>query len=253
MAQPTDSSPQVQSWAIYQRTGFTGQIASGLLVLISVIAFTALVTASPGAIFIQSKTALFVTLGSVAGTSFALFIVTSVIHELANRDIKKSIDTLEDQVNKIGTAQQSATPREQGQCSYFSAIKDCEREDIHFILKTLATKNPLSLGLMQTNLTAAGARIAHIHTLRFLLTIFLDPELNDYIHTTQTKTVVWNSFISPLKTSLTDAVSKGDMKDEYIVHFSQQLQLPYDQVANLAATQKWDDLINLLLITEVIA
>ena len=105
---------------------------------------------------------------------------------------------------------------------YEKEVEPNEREDIVFIVTTLATTHPLVLPTKSKELKAAGKRIEPIHTLRFLEVIFTDPELNTHIHTIRKKWV-WRNFMNGVEKGFEQEMLHNGITQEQVEIFAQNV------------------------------
>jgi len=131
--------------------------------------------------------------------------------------------------------------------NYYTEVSPEERADIRFIITTLANKSLISIAIAKGDLEAAGDRIDHLHPLRFLMTVFSDEELKVGIRNIRGKGWVWNHFVGGLKDCLAAEMYIGNMKDEYVVNFSQIVKIDPRIITPTIIDQKWDDFVDQLI------
>jgi hypothetical protein len=131
--------------------------------------------------------------------------------------------------------------------AYYKDITSEEKNDIRFIVNSLANKSLISLAVYKSDLEAAGDRIDHIHPLRFLMTIFSDEELKVGVRNIRGRGWIWNHFISGLKESLSTETNIDNMKTDFIEHFSQTLKINSSTLVPLIWRQDWDHFIDTLI------
>jgi hypothetical protein len=143
--------------------------------------------------------------------------------------------------------------RQQGQYlgyprNYFAEVLPEEKKDIRFIISFLAKEdNYINIMIARGRLEAAGDRIDHLHPLRFLMTVFSDEELKALIRNVRSKGLVWNPFVGGLKASLATETSIGNMKPEYIQHFSEKLNISPNLISDSIYSEMWDEFVDLLI------
>lgn len=129
-----------------------------------------------------------------------------------------------------------------------SSIEHKDREDIRYIVTSLANKSILGIASIQGELEAAGNRIDHLHPLCFLMVVFSDEELKVGIRNIRGRTLFWNPFISGLKTSLTTEARLDNMRPEFIHNFSSVVNINPAIIIPSLQNQQWDEFIDLLII-----
>ncbi|MDP1835759.1 MAG: hypothetical protein Q8K75_07510 [Chlamydiales bacterium] len=122
-----------------------------------------------------------------------------------------------------------------------------DKSNISFIVKTLANHNEASLLFKKGQIEAAGARIEHIHPLKFLQMIFMDEELKVGMRNIRKKSWVWKSFRSGLCDSLNDEQRVDNMRDEYLARFCAAVDLDHNVVAGLYQQKAWRDFVESLV------
>lgn len=131
--------------------------------------------------------------------------------------------------------------------NYYNEVTAEQQADIHFIVTYLANKSLIQIAFAKGDLEAAGNRIDHIHPLRFLMTVFTNEELKVGVRNIRGKGWVWNNFTGGLKECLSTESNIGNMKDEYIQHFAQQVEIDVDLVYSSIQQHDWDEFIDLLI------
>jgi len=133
---------------------------------------------------------------------------------------------------------------------YDAQMTQQEKADIHFIVTSLANKSLITIALMKGDLESAGDRIDHLHPLRFLMTVFTDEEMKVGIRNIRGRGWIWNNFIDGLKKTLATEANIDNIKDEYIIHFAQMVELDVNRIYPSIQTQSWEAFIQ-ILITEI--
>lgn len=93
-------------------------------------------------------------------------------------------------------------------------------ENLNYIIKTLATKNPIQLAFSSSELNDRGDKIMHLHPLKFLTIILTDPDNLKYVKAIRDKTLAWNGFIRNLRKSLKEETDKHNLTYEQVADFS---------------------------------
>jgi|GEM_PF-1660074 len=130
---------------------------------------------------------------------------------------------------------------------YSTCVSDVEKQDLHYIVTTLAKKSLVSLAMSKGELECAGERIEHLHPLRFLMTIFTDEEMKVSIKNIRKRGWVWNNFLSGLKNSLVSENLIGNMKECYIVDFARAVEIDPRIILPAAREENWNLFVDLLI------
>ena len=131
--------------------------------------------------------------------------------------------------------------------NYLAEVTAEEKNDIRYIVTSLANKSLIAIALGKGDLEAAGDRIDHIHPLRFLMTVFTDEELKAGMRNIRGKGWIWNHFVSGLKESLVTETHIGNMKVEYVRDFAQIVRVDANIIIPSVLQQSWEDFLDLLI------
>lgn len=136
--------------------------------------------------------------------------------------------------------------KQKGPRNYGAVVASSEKENIRFIIRSLAKHNWAQLAKEEASLKKAGDKINHIHPFRFLQSVFTDEELKVGLFVIRNKSLVWGEYYEGLKKSLND---ESDLNN--LVHFTSDFAnnvginvnviLPYVQ------TRQWNALIDTLI------
>lgn len=131
---------------------------------------------------------------------------------------------------------------------YEFPVSPSEKEDIRYILKSMAQKSLAALWSARGQLEEAGERIDHVHPLRFLECVFQDEELKTYIHNIKKRgSWIWSEFVKGFKASLQEEADLGNMRQEYIDDFLASISLEPSLVAEQIRAAKWEEFIKTLI------
>ncbi len=125
----------------------------------------------------------------------------------------------------------------------------CSSEDmacIAEILMTLAEHGKISLLFKQGHLKQLGAQINHVHPLKFLSTIFKDPELRDCMKKVADDYFKWSGFMEGLAPSLTKEADKGKL-EKHLADFSKDIGISPDHIRKYFQNRDWESLIHSLM------
>ncbi|GEM_PF-1832042 len=136
-----------------------------------------------------------------------------------------------------------------GYRDYNQSATESEKDDLRFILKTMATKSVAGLLKYRSQLEAAGDRIDKLHPLRFLETVFTDEELKVYMHNLRKRGGwIWGEFVKGIKGSLQDESEINNLTDEMLLDFTCQVGIEVSKVQGFIHGEKWEDFIKALII-----
>ncbi len=136
-----------------------------------------------------------------------------------------------------------------GYRSYENKTTQSEKDDMYFIMKSLATKSIPWLMKNKSKLSAAGNRIDSVHPLRFLETVFTEEELKVYLHNIRKRSgFTWSEYLNGIKGSLEDECLIGNLTNEMLLDFASNVNVDYSILEPLARQEKWEDLIKTLIV-----
>lgn len=160
-------------------------------------------------------------------------------------------------LNFYGTDQLHLPPPEEapekppiGDAYSLLVATESELEIIGKIVDTLATNNPISLGLKKSDLEKKGKKINHVHPLRFLGTILSDPHLKGCLRKIKGTYFQWNAlFVEGLAPRLEQEAARHNVLP-YISSFCQVVKANPEQVRVYVLKRDWDGMIKYLLKVE---
>ena len=165
---------------------------------------------------------------------------------------EKSLALLEKQI--LAYKQNGPQGYKSGACTgqpreYFSPVTVQEKQDLKFIVMTLANKSVVSLAFVKTDLENAGERIEHLHPFKFLKIVFTDEEMKAGIQNIRTKGWVWNSFLDGLKRSLECEWAISNITQEHVCDFAKIVSVDVKKLdpAFCKAKPDWELLVNILI------
>lgn len=131
--------------------------------------------------------------------------------------------------------------------NYFAPLTPAEKNDIGYILRTLANNPILKIAAHKSSLKKAGDRVDHVHPLRFLQCIFGDEELKVCAHNIQGKSWVWDEFLDGIVTSFNEEIAKFNVPPEFIIDFANILGINVHLIYPSYLEHKWVDIVNILI------
>lgn len=130
--------------------------------------------------------------------------------------------------------------------SYGNPMNASEKADLTYILYTLAATSMPKLLLLNSDLKKAGARIDHVHPLRFWATIFTSEELKGYIHAMRDRKKIWKEFMSGCSDTLDEEANNQNLKSDYIADFARTVGIDVNAVSGSLKQKKWNDFVDTL-------
>lgn len=130
---------------------------------------------------------------------------------------------------------------------YLSSVTSKEKEDLAFIIKTLAFDSLIGVGKQRSALNRAGDRIDHLHPFRFLITVFNDEELKAGIHAIRDRGHwIWKGFIDGITGSLAEEAARDNLL-QFISDFSKKVKIDPLLIISDLEQRKWQDFVNTLI------
>lgn len=131
---------------------------------------------------------------------------------------------------------------------FWTPLTPAEKEDISYILRTLANQTLLKINSNKSTLNKAGDRIEHIHPLRFLTYVFSNDELIVCMRNLQGRAWVWSEFLEGVINSLKDEQAIGNIKDDYVQELTSQSHTKDPSaIFTHVKNQSWGTLISTLI------
>lgn len=137
----------------------------------------------------------------------------------------------------------------QGSRDYYRMVNPSEKEDITYVLKSLAKGSWAELLRKKSSLEKAGDRFDHIHPLRFLQFMLKDEKLKAYLYgiLEGSSRVRREFFDKGLYDNLTKETNLNNMKDEFVTDFANSLQVDPNHFLPLVRNRQWDEFINTIV------
>lgn len=130
---------------------------------------------------------------------------------------------------------------------YYRPVTTSERDDINYLIKTLATGSWTSLLGAKSSLETAGDHIDNLHPLRFLTILFTDSKLQSGVHAIRDRKKIWKEFSSGLTSSLDQENKADNLKMEHIEDFAKNVKLDVALIRTPLQQKRWSDFIDILL------
>lgn len=120
------------------------------------------------------------------------------------------------------------------------------RNQIEYIITTIASNNKVTLLFLQGDLKRAGAMINEVHPLKFLETIFCNPVLKELMPKVESDYFKWTGFLDGLVPSLTNQANQGKLL-QYLNDFAKRVNSPPDALATYFHSKDWENLVRYLI------
>lgn len=142
----------------------------------------------------------------------------------------------------------SATKTVSSPRNYAQTVSIKEKEDIRYIVVTLATNSWLQLLGAKSSLKRAGDRIDHIHPLRFIMCIFTDEELKGSVHSIRDRSKIWSEFFDGLAKSLEEEFRRNNLRADQIEDLARILNIDPNLITASLQQRKWEQTLDQLLV-----
>jgi hypothetical protein len=122
---------------------------------------------------------------------------------------------------------------------------------IHEIITMMADHSKFSLLVNQPHLKQLGVQVQHVHPLKFLSTIFLNPTLKNCMASIFDDYFKRNGFLGDdlsdgLGPSLNRECDKGKI-EPYLQDFANEMKVPIEQLRPYFAARDWENLVRYLI------
>ncbi len=133
--------------------------------------------------------------------------------------------------------------------SYKAGYSKKDKEDIAFIVNTLARESLISIGSSTTSLNKAGDRINNLHPFNFLLCIFCDEELKCGAHAIRDRSgLVSDRFFGGITTTLQEEHQHHNLSP-FLADFAKKLNLDVNLISPVLNNCQWKSFVELLIDT----
>jgi hypothetical protein len=166
--------------------------------------------------------------------------------EVETADLVPGISCCDPQWNLI-LSHAGLTARAKQWRNYDTAVTKKEKEDILYIMRTLASDSLISIGKKRSSLKSAGDRIDHIHPYRFLITIFTDEELKARIAAIRDRGGwIGDGFFDGITGSLKEEAAGGNLH-QFTQDFAGKVKIDIDLISSPLQQGKWKEFVNILI------
>ncbi|MDE3046162.1 MAG: hypothetical protein KGJ02_05920 [Verrucomicrobiota bacterium] len=115
------------------------------------------------------------------------------------------------------------------------------------IISTVAQSSKITLYIKENHLNELGAKIEHLHPLKFLSTIFLNDYLRGCMPDIFEDYFKRSGFMKGLAPRLNVEADKGKL-DQYISSFAKELDVSADGLRPYIAARDWENLVRYLIV-----
>ncbi len=130
---------------------------------------------------------------------------------------------------------------------YNHLVTPTEKNDIAYIINTMGMSSLISIAAHRQDLKDAGARVDHIHPLRWLQTIFTDDQMKTSLHAMRNRGWIWGEFFNGTKNSLEEESARNNMKPEYIQDFARNVNIDPALITPSIQARNWEQFIQILI------
>ena len=130
---------------------------------------------------------------------------------------------------------------------YQVSVSREEKEDIRFIVRTLAWKQVWEIWNQQDSLEKAGDRIKHLHPLRFCFVLFSDEELKAGVAAIRDRTKkIRDGFFDGITGSLKEEASRKNLLP-FVEDFAKKLNIEEKWIYPSLEKGQWKEFVNILI------
>lgn len=130
---------------------------------------------------------------------------------------------------------------------YAQPASKSDKQDIRYILLTLANKSMISLAKERDSLECAGDRIDHLHPFNFLYEIFSDEELKVAVKNIRSKGWLWCNFLEGVTKTMDTEWEQNNLTKNQLRDFSTRVCINPEILEPAFDAKKWEQLVNLLI------
>jgi hypothetical protein len=131
---------------------------------------------------------------------------------------------------------------------YSQPVSATDRNDIRYIVTTLAKGSWTDLLRQKSSLERAGDRVDHVHPLRFLMVMFSSEELKAGAHSIRDRKKIWKNFSEGLFGSLELESNRNNMQIPMLQDFANTLGINLGSILPTIQQRNWSALYDQLLI-----
>lgn len=125
-------------------------------------------------------------------------------------------------------------------------VTEEERKHIRYIIETVGKTSAIMLPFHAETLEDLGQRVQHVHPLRFLETIFVDPYLKKCMASIRDSFFKWRNFLAGFSKRIEEEHA-NDHVIPYLMGFCKRVKADPDQVRVLVQKKQWEALVAYLI------
>lgn len=131
--------------------------------------------------------------------------------------------------------------------NYSRPVKTDEKNNIRYVIRSLAKYNLAQLAREKSSLERAGDKINHLHPFRFLQCIFTDEELKAGLHAIRKKGgYVWSNYYDGMKSSLNEEFDKDNLI-QFTCDFADNVGVNVNEILPYVQARQWSNLVDVLI------
>ncbi|WP_213155695.1 hypothetical protein [Neochlamydia sp. AcF65] len=131
--------------------------------------------------------------------------------------------------------------------NYSSPVSAEEKNNIRYVIRSLAKYNLAQLAREKSSLERAGDKINHLHPFRFLQCIFNDEELKAGLHAIRKKGgYVWSNYYDGMKSSLNEELDKDNLI-QFTSDFADNVGVNVNEILPYVQARQWSNLVDVLI------
>lgn len=131
--------------------------------------------------------------------------------------------------------------------SYEEHVSEQDKQDISFVVLSVAEKSSIALAMSQQEIKEALLRLNEVHPLALLQAVSEDPSLLVGLRKMQERDWIWELFTTELNKIFSEAASQGVIKDQDVTAFAATLGLDTATVVSAIRGERWSELLNILM------
>lgn len=136
--------------------------------------------------------------------------------------------------------------KQSGPRNYGAPVSSSDKDNIRYIIISLAKYNWAQLAKEESSLKKAGDKINGVHPFRFLQCVFTDEELKVGLYVIRNKSLVWGDYYDGLKKSLNEESDLNNLV-QFTPDFANNIGVNVNTILPYVQTRQWSVLIDVLI------
>ncbi len=149
--------------------------------------------------------------------------------------------------NSSGAAVVKRSVESTGVRNYQQQISQQDKNNVAYIVNSLGMEPLYKIPGLQSSLKGVGAKVEHIHPLRFLALIFTDEQMKASMQAMRSRTWIYDEFLKGLKQSLEKESSRGNLTLDQAKDFSKRVDLSFELIRPPVEKRQWANLVETLI------